>query len=76
MLVCNLRDILTQRKMSRRELSRRSRVSINTVCRWVNDPPEMLDVRVLSAFCAVLGVPVGALVQWVPDAERRASHRP
>jgi DNA-binding Xre family transcriptional regulator len=66
MIVWRLRDILQERRMSRRELARRSGVNINTVCKWAHGPMALIDVAILDRVCAALQVQPGALIGWSP----------
>jgi DNA-binding Xre family transcriptional regulator len=69
MIVCKLVDILTERGMSRRELARRSRLNINTVCKLAKDDHRMIDRLTLDRVCAVLHITPGELLTWEPDQE-------
>jgi DNA-binding Xre family transcriptional regulator len=69
MIVCKLVDILTERGMSRRELARRSRLNINTVCKLAKDDHRMIDRSTLDRVCTVLQITPGELLAWEPDQE-------
>jgi putative transcriptional regulator len=69
MIVCRLQDILKERSMSRRELARRSRLNINTVCKLAKDDHRMIDRLILDRVCTVLQVTPGELLTWKPDQE-------
>jgi len=67
MIVWRLRDILQQRRMSRRELARRSGVNINTVCKWAQGHMALVDVAILDRVCTALQVQPGELMGWEPE---------
>jgi DNA-binding Xre family transcriptional regulator len=64
MIVCRLADILEERSMSRRELARRSRLNINTVCKWARGDIAVIDLAKLAQVCAALQVQPGELLVW------------
>ena len=64
MIVCRLRDILQERRMSRRELARRSGLNINTVCKWAHGDIAVIDLAKLAQVCATLQVQPGELLVW------------
>lgn len=67
MIVCRLRDILQERRMSRRELVRRSRLNINTVCKWAHGDIAMVDLATLDQVCVALQVQPGEVFVREPD---------
>ena len=71
MIVCRLRDILENRGISRRELARRSGLSINTVCKLASCKNSLLDVVVLDRVCEALNIPLGDLLRWLPSRTAR-----
>jgi len=69
MIGCRLVDILAERRMSRRELARRSGLNINTVCKLANNEHTMLHLGVREAVCQVLEVQPGDMFHYVPGNE-------
>ena len=69
MIGCRLADILAERRMSRRELARRSGLNINTVCKLANNEHTLLHLGVLEAVCRVLGVQPGDVLHRMPGNE-------
>jgi DNA-binding Xre family transcriptional regulator len=67
MIVCRLQDILKERRMSRRELARRSMLNINTVCKWAHGDIGVIDLAKFAQVCAALQVQPGELLVWEPD---------
>jgi DNA-binding Xre family transcriptional regulator len=53
--------------MSRRELARRSRLNINTVCTWAHGGITVLDLAKFAQVCAALQVQPGELLVWEPN---------
>jgi DNA-binding Xre family transcriptional regulator len=64
MIVCRLWDILQERRMSRRELARRSGLNVNTVCKWAHGDIAMVDLWTLNQDCQTLQIQPGELLVW------------
>ena len=69
MIVCRLADILEERGISRRELTRWSGLNINTVCKWAHGDIAVINLAKLAQVCAALQVQPGELLVWEPDQE-------
>ncbi|HYM00234.1 MAG TPA: helix-turn-helix transcriptional regulator [Blastocatellia bacterium] len=55
---------------SARELGEKAGVAPNSVYKLWNGTARMVGVGTLEKLCAVLEVPVGMLLQYIPGAER------
>ena len=59
---------LGAQRLSQRELVRRSGLASSTVTDLYHDRRGRIDLETLDRLCAALGVGVGALLEYCPDA--------
>jgi DNA-binding Xre family transcriptional regulator len=59
---------LGAQRLSQRELIRRTGLSHQTVADLYHDRRGRIDLATLDRLCAALGVGVGALLEYCPDA--------
>ena len=62
MIVSRLKEILIERKISRRQLAQRSCLNLNTVCKMAKGDHKMIDLTTLDRVCEVLQVEPGDLL--------------
>jgi putative transcriptional regulator len=68
-IVNRVSRLLGERRMTMRELGRRSGLAISTIHRLYHDQTDRLDLETLDRLCDVLGVGVGDIFEHVRTAD-------
>jgi len=69
MIVNRLSRLLGERRMSVRELQRRTGLSYVTVYNLYSGKSTRVDLETLNKICGVLGVTTGDILEYQPDRE-------
>ena|SRR5215831_4776585 len=71
-----LDDVLRRNDMSRRELSRRTGVHRDTVCKYAGNRVRLVSLDLLEAFCTVLHCGLSDLLSDTPEPDMPRPHAP
>jgi len=68
---CRLSRILGDRRISQRELAKKSGLSTFTINKFYNEKWVGVDRETMVKLCEALGVQVGELFEYVPGVEKK-----
>ncbi|MGH7801030.1 MAG: helix-turn-helix domain-containing protein [Thermodesulfobacteriota bacterium] len=68
---CRLSRILGDRRISQRELAKKSGLSTYTINKFYNEKWQGVDRETLIKFCETLGIQVGELFEYVEAKKRK-----
>lgn len=67
MIKIHLSRILGERKMSQRDLAKKTGIRPNTISAMYHETIKRLDIDILDKICEVLDIQVSDLIEYVPD---------
>jgi transcriptional regulator with XRE-family HTH domain len=64
-----------KRNISLAEIADAANVSRKTLYAWQNNKVDRFDVKVIEALCGYFGVPLSALLEYIPPEPKTKTHK-